>query len=57
MGGKVLRASVLYLRYSLKRMYILATTRIISLLWYNRPFQKPTVATAMQKESACGKRI
>jgi hypothetical protein len=41
MGGKVLRASALYPRDNLKRMDILATTRMVSVLWYNRPLQKP----------------
>jgi hypothetical protein len=40
MGGKVLRASALYPRDNLKRMDILATTRMVSILWYNRPLQK-----------------
>jgi hypothetical protein len=41
MGGKVLRASALYPRDILKRMDILATARMVSILWYNRPLQKP----------------
>jgi hypothetical protein len=42
MGGKVLRASALYPRHNIKRLDILETTRTVSVLWYNRPFQKPT---------------
>jgi hypothetical protein len=41
MGGKVLRASALYQRDNLKRMDILASARMVSVLWYNRPLQKP----------------
>jgi hypothetical protein len=39
-GGKVLRTSALYPRHNLKRMDILVTARMVSVLWYNRPFQK-----------------
>jgi hypothetical protein len=41
MGGKVLRTSALYPRHNLKRMDIIATVRMVSVLWYYRPLQKP----------------